>query len=149
MGSVLAASPSALPRGQKKSTADANSQAHKGEGKNNHPVIDCSLMESINLWPQKSQLICGQWCLKDKQSTLKQTHIIPPYWCHAFILGRLQHFQGNGNNPKHPPLSVTPIRVEVSLSYLIWTKWHKDIKTCKASETLMFFTVWAVRGEKF
>lgn len=59
VGSVLAASPSPLPCGQKKSTADANSQVHKVEGKNNHPVIDCSLMESINLWLQKSQLICG------------------------------------------------------------------------------------------
>lgn len=59
MGSVLAASPSSLPHGQKKSTADANSQARKVQGKNNHPVIDCSIIESINLWPQKSQLICG------------------------------------------------------------------------------------------
>lgn len=143
---VLAASPSALPRGQNKSVADANSQAQKLEGKNNHPVNDCLLMESINLWPKKSQLICGEWCL-EKINNL-DTCIISPYWCHAFILGKLQHLHGKQKILSIHHVQRQQLRLKFVLSNL--DQRHKAYQNLQSfRNTVTFSTIQGVRGENF
>lgn len=146
---VLAASPSALPRGQNKSTADANSQAQKLEGKNHHPVTDCLLMESINLWPKKSQLMCGERCSEKINNLDWATH------ARSLHTGVMPSFWGNFSisTENRVVLSIHHFQQQQSeLKFVLFNldQRHKAYQNLQCfRNTVTFSTVWGVRGENF
>lgn len=62
----------------------------------------------------EDQVICGQWCLKDKQSRLNQACGIPPNWSHP---GETSLFSGKREQSQASTTSNGTNQTEISLLF--------------------------------